>query len=347
MPVGAIVGAGVAGAGASVIAGSKNASAINKATDAQTAGNAQSLALQRDIYAQNKGALAPFVSTGTAATSQINALLGLNVPQQQQQQPTPQPTTNALASGYGMSGVTGTAATAPNIAGGFAGIRDGFAQAMLGNGQQSGADYAAYVNANPDLQADFQKVAGRFGNNPAAYGQYHWQTYGQNEGRSLPVYGQAATGALAPAAPGANALSPQQSALSAFENFRNSAGYKFRFDQGMNALNSGYAGRGVIKSGGAIKGALDYGQNIASAEFGNYFNNLQTQQNVGAGAASAQAGVGQNFAGNITALNTANANALASGAVASANNTNGTIGGVTNALNSAVGAIALPQILKR
>lgn len=301
MPVGAIVGAGVASAGASVIAGSKNAGAINKATDAQTASNAQSLALQQQIYGENKAALAPFVGTGVAATNQINALLGLAVPQQQ-----------ATPSGYQAQ---------PN--------------ALLGVGApQVGPNYAAYVQANPDVQNEFQRVGSRFGNDPAAFGQFHYQTYGQNEGRALPQFGQ---GALA--GTGTNMLSPQQTAMSAFEKYRDSTGYQFRLNQGMNALNSAYAGRGVLQSGAAIKGALEYGQNLATGEFGNYLNSLQTQQNLGAGAASSQAGVGQNFAGNVTSLNTANANALASGAVARANNTNGVISGVSNALGSSVGTL--------
>lgn len=316
MPVGAIVGAGVASAGASVIAGSKNAGAINKATDAQTANNAQSLALQQQIYGENKATLAPFVGTGVAASNQINALLGLNVPQQQSQQ--------MPANALGSFQPNGNALAANGMGGAL-----------------SGPNYAAYVQANPDVQNEFQRVGARFGNDPAAFGQFHYQTYGQNEGRALPQYGQ---GALSGVGGGA---SQPLNAMSAFENFRNSNGYQFRFNEGMNALNSGFAGRGVLQSGAAMKAALEYGQNIASGEFGNYLNNLQVQQNLGAGAASSQAGVGQNFAGNVTSLNTANANALASGAVASANNTNGVIGGVTNALNSTVGALSLPQFLKR
>lgn len=302
MPVGAIIGAGVATAGATVVAGSKNASAINKSTEAQTAGNAQSLAMQERVYGENKATLAPFVGTGVAASNQINALLGLSTPQPQQ------PTQGAL----------GAFQTPTNALTGM-------------GGALSGPNFAGYVQNNPDVQNEFQRVGARFGNDASAFGQFHWQNYGQNEGRALPQFGQASPASPAPGA-------TPQSALAAFDQYRNSTGYQFRLREGMNALNSGYAGRGVLQSGAAIKGALDYGQNIASGEFGNYLNSLQTQQNVGAGAASAQAGVGQNFAGNVTNLNTANANALASGAVASANNTNGIIGGLTNALNTGIGA---------
>lgn len=108
MPIGIIAGtvaaAGI-GAAATLSASSKNSKAINKSTDAQTASNADSIALQRDIYGQNKQTLSPFIERGNAAGSTINALLGLGgtAPNAATQfQPTPQP--NAFAqfdNGYG------------------------------------------------------------------------------------------------------------------------------------------------------------------------------------------------------------------------------------------------------
>ena len=312
MPVGAIIGAGVVTAGATVAVGSKNAGAINKATEASTAGNAESVALQRDVYGQNKATLQPWQASGLAANGQINALLGLDVPQAQSV-PTPQP--NALSQ-FGLPGPT-------SGYGGGTWNMDG--------SQATPVDYGAYVRGNPDVLAEFQRVGKQFGNDPAAFGQFHYQNYGQQEGRALP--GSQATGnALAPATTPATAQS-------AFDQFRKSTGYQFRLGEGMNALNSGYAGKGVIRSGAAMKGIQEYGQNFASGEFGNYMNLLQTQQNVGAGAATAQAGVAQNFANNVTNLHTANSNALASGAVARAQNGAGMISGLAGIANSTVGSL--------
>ena len=93
--------------------------------------------------------------------------------------------------------------------------------------------------------------------------------------------------------------SPQDAARAAFDQFRNSTGYDFRLKQGMNAVNSGYAGAGTIKSGAAMKGINDYGQGMASAEFGNYMGLLQNQAGAGLSAASAQAGVSTNAANNM------------------------------------------------
>lgn len=44
-----------------------------------------------------------------------------------------------------------------------------------------GNDYAAYVNANPDLAA----AAKTMGMSPWEYGQFHWENFGQNEGRQM------------------------------------------------------------------------------------------------------------------------------------------------------------------
>lgn len=92
---------------------------------------------------------------------------------------------------------------------------------------------------------------------------------------------------------------PQQAANNAFDIFRNSTGYQFRLKEGANAANSLYAGSGVLQSGAAAKALQDYGQNMASQEFGNYLGALGNQQSLGFSAASAQAGVGQNYSNSL------------------------------------------------
>lgn len=174
-------------------------------------------------------------------------------------------------------------------------------------------NYAGYVQANPDLVNDFNKVAGRYGNDMATYGQYHWNRYGQFEpGRSLPTAGGSQ------GMPGAPQQTSTEAARAAFDQFRNSTGYQFRLGQGMDAVNSGYAGAGTVKSGAAMKAINDYGQNMASGEFANYMGMLGNQQALGANAASAQAGVSQNMGNSLANIamqkgdNAANA-ALAKG----------------------------------
>lgn len=139
----------------------------------------------------------------------------------------------------------------------------------------------------------------------------------------------------------APAQNQQQQYQNAFDNYRNSTGYQFRVNEGARALDNSYASRGVGQSGAAAKAALNYGQNIASGEFGNYLNALMAQQGVGLSAAGAQAGVSTNFVNQTTANNNSGASALANAAIAKGNATgnmwSGIAGGIGNIFGSSFG----------
>ena len=109
----------------------------------------------------------------------------------------------------------------------------------------------------------------------------------------------------------------QQDYENAFQNYRDSTGYQFRQQEGNNALNTGYAANGALRSGAAQKAFADYNQNISSSEFGNYLGQLANQQGVGLSAASAVAGVGQNYVNNVTANNNSAGTVAANAALAS------------------------------
>lgn len=241
MAIGSLAIAGLATAAGGIMSANAQKKAADKALQASNYASDQAAAVTRENYDKSAQALAPWQQSGLAANNQINALLGLQVPQQQ-----------------------------------------------MGGQMMGGDPYAAYVRSNPDLIAEFGRVGGQFGGDMGAYGQFHYGQFGQNEGRQLP--GQTV-----------NTGMPQQTstdaARAAFDQFRNSTGYQFRLGQGMDAVNSGYAGAGTLKSGAAMKAINEYGQNFASNEFGNYMGMLGNQQSLGANAASAQAGVSQN-AGN-------------------------------------------------
>ncbi len=126
----------------------------------------------------------------------------------------------------------------------------------------------------------------------------------------------------------------------AFDNYRASTGYDFRVGQGMNALNTGYAARGVLNSGAAQKAIVDYGQNIASNEFGNYISQLGQQQQVGLSAGNALAGVGTNFANNATTINGNTASAIGNGALAGASIGNNFMNNIAGITGNAIGALS-------
>lgn len=125
-------------------------------------------------------------------------------------------------------------------------------------------------------------------------------------------------------------------ANSAFDAYRGSTEYSSRFNEGQRAVTAALGGKGLLDSGAAQKALLKYGQTFASNEFGNYIGNLQAQQGVGLSAASAQAGIGQNYANAVSNNNNVAANIQANSAMANA-------GAVSGVLGSALSAYGLSQ----
>lgn len=77
-------------------------------------------------------------------------------------------------------------------------------------------------------------------------------------------------------------------------------GYAFRMSEGMNALNRSMAAKGLGVSGANVKGALRYGQNLGSQEFGaaygralDEYNARTARSNTGYNRLAALSGVGQ------------------------------------------------------
>lgn len=131
------------------------------------------------------------------------------------------------------------------------------------------------------------------------------------------------------------ATNPQADYNNAFNNYRNSTGYQFRFNEGMRALD---AGAPVLNSGARLKAALNYGQNIASNEFGNYLGQLANQQGVGLSGASAQAGVGQNYVNTVSANNNSAGSAAANAALMRGQATQNMWGGIANGIGGLFGS---------
>lgn len=99
-------------------------------------------------------------------------------------------------------------------------------------------------------------------------------------------------------------------------------------------------GGGAI-SGNTLRSLADYGQNLASTEYGNAFNRFQTERGniyntlaniagMGQGAVNTGVTAGQNFAAGQTGLITGQAAALAAGNVGAANAYSGAAGNIGN-----------------
>lgn len=57
-----------------------------------------------------------------------------------------------------------------------------------------------------------------------------------------------------------------------YEDFVVDPGYRFRLQEGLKALDRSAAARGGLLSGNQLRGVTQFGQNLASEEYGNAFN---------------------------------------------------------------------------
>lgn len=122
------------------------------------------------------------------------------------------------------------------------------------------------------------------------------------------------------------------SSADAFKRFIQNSDYAFQFGEGANRVNSGYAGAGTLQSGAAMKAMEGFRQNLQSGYRGEWANGVANQQGIGLGGASALAGVGGNYVGQVSANNNNAGTAAANAALAKQN-------GFANALGMFGGGI--------
>jgi hypothetical protein len=131
------------------------------------------------------------------------------------------------------------------------------------------------------------------------------------------------------------------------QDFQQDPGYAFRLSEGLKGLDRQAAARGGLISGGALKAATQYGQEMGSQEYQNAFNRYQTNranqlqplgnlQSVGQSAASNQGSA----AG---AYGTAGGNAITQGGQAIAAGQLGQANTIANALNTGASAYTQQQ----
>lgn len=167
-------------------------------------------------------------------------------------------------------------------------------------GQSAGA--SQYLQSNPDVLQEYN--SGRTGfDTPEEYAAWHYQRYGQSEGRNWPTAQPSNTASPATGAPSSN-----QTAASAdprLAGFYASPDYAFRVQEGTNAITNNAAARGLLDSGATGKALINYGQQQGSSEFANWYNRLAAAAGVGqtatvqsGNALSNQGGIIQNAAQN-------------------------------------------------
>jgi len=126
------------------------------------------------------------------------------------------------------------------------------------------------------------------------------------------------------------------------QDFQADPGYAFRLSEGLKGLDRTAAARGGLISGGALKAATQYGQEMGSQEYQNAFNRYQTNrtnqlqplgnlQSVGQSAASNQGSAAANYGSAAGAAITAGGQAQAAGQLGQGNTIANALTGATTA----------------
>lgn len=118
--------------------------------------------------------------------------------------------------------------------------------------------------------------------------------------------------------------------------FMASPGYQFRRDEGIRGLEQSAAARGGAFSGNALRGLTNFNSGLASQEYGNYINGLQSLAGVGQSATNTGVQLGAQTAGNI-------GNALMAGGEARASGVLGAANSLSNAANTGLNNYLLQQ----
>ena len=105
------------------------------------------------------------------------------------------------------------------------------------------------------------------------------------------------------------------------EQFQADPGYGFRLSEGQKALERSAAARGGLISGGALKAATRFGQEMGSQEYTNAFNRYQAERQARLGPLQSLTGMGQTTAQQLGAAGAQNASAVGGYGMAGANAT--------------------------
>lgn len=108
-------------------------------------------------------------------------------------------------------------------------------------------------------------------------------------------------------------FTPKGGAEKLFSGFQADPSYAFRKAEGEKALNNSLAARGGLLSGSAVKAGQRYASDLASQEYGNYWNRLAQLAGYGAQSTGTTSQANQNFTNAISNGMYQGANARASG----------------------------------
>lgn len=307
-------GAAIAAVGA-IGSGYMSSSAAKSAANQQAAGSAQSIAAQERQFQTMLALSAPQRNIGNSALNQLAQLTGLpqynrgepmSYDQWAATQPAPPPVKKKKTGGIFGGGAIGallapTPKQSVNAQKPVVGIMEN-----AGLGPKSAPKMDPRIAGYNNYLAQFN--AGQGGGPPGAGGggAPGGNTYEVMPDGSVRTIAAAGEGGGGPGAPDYSA-------------FYNSPDYQFALDQGLQATSRVGSAMGNLRSGNTLAALTQYGQGLATQNFGNYISRLQSLAGIGVTASNNAGQNAMNLGGNIGATLQNGANARASGIVGSAN----------------------------
>ena len=265
-------------AGASAIGGLANYFAGNEAADAASDAARENNQTQLQMFNRSIELNEPWRQSGISALNQQNALLGL--------------------SGVSDSGSSGTV---------------------------GGNDFSSYITGSADLTNAFQTLSpsdqqgiaslgydndqdGRI--SEGEYGAYHYNTYGQGEGRTMSTYTQPTAAETAQAG---------NDAYSAFENSGFARSMLETTQADFNNITDAAGAGGNVLSGNYLEAMNDANRANTGTAFNNYYNALGGLSGTGAQLSQSQGQQGMQYANAFSANNNQAASAQGSSYTNAAN----------------------------
>lgn len=126
-----------------------------------------------------------------------------------------------------------------------------------------------------------------------------------------------------------------------YETYQNDPGVGFRFREGLKALDRSAAARGGLLGGNQLRGVTQFGQELASQEYGNAFNRYQAERAARLNPLQSLTGMGQSSAATMAQQAGQYGQAMAQNAATMgnirasqyANTANALTGGLSNYMN--------------
>lgn len=325
--------AAVVGTVGSIAGAAMSSSAADDAADAQVQAAQVAADVQREQYNKNLILLRPFMTTGAAATQEMAALMGLGgVDPYGSSFPIDEKYLNggSTSSGSNNANTETTTTTTQYVQGlGYVPTRQYY------NGATTYQDHLKNLRSATDQQSVMDYLRNRT-NNPSSLGN---EDYMYTPGQTVTTTTKTTGGNSANNTVAAPQYSRAELQQQAFDRFRASPDYNFRLNEGLKAVNASAAAKGGLLSGAALKATNNYAQNVASGEYGNYWNRLAQLAGYGQASINSATSLGQNTANNLSTIYQNAGDARASGYINSANAWKGGIQGVTNGVGTILGSM--------